>query len=158
MGELRLGKGEICLVDDEDYEWLSKYRWNKSQYGYGYRLGDRSKGEQWKILIHREIMNAKKGHVIDHKNGNPLDNRRSNLRFCTQGENLRNSCGRGGSSGYKGVFLNKSSRNSSWRALIRMDGKSIHLGCFKTKEEAARAYNEAAIKYHGEFARLNEII
>ncbi|MFD0710604.1 HNH endonuclease [Paenibacillus sp. GCM10027626] len=157
MRELILGKGEICLVDDDDYELLSKYSWNKSQYGYAYRLGDRSKGEIWKILMHREIMQARENQFIDHINGNRLDNRKSNLRFATRGQNAMNSAGRNGLSGYKGVFLNKTAKNPSWRALIRVNRKSIHLGCFPTKEEAALAYNAAAIKYHGEFARLNKI-
>ncbi|MBD0381217.1 HNH endonuclease [Paenibacillus sedimenti] len=157
MKELILGKGEITLVDDEDYEQLSQHRWNKSQYGYAYRLGDRSKGERWKVLMHREIMKAPAGSMIDHINGNRLDNRKSNLRFATRAQNATNCSGRGGESGYKGVFINKSSQLPSYRALIRSNKKSIHIGCFNSKEAAAQAYNHAAVKYHGEFARLNKI-
>lgn len=155
MKQIVLGKGEITLVDDCDFDRLNQYRWNKSQYGYAYRLGNRGKGEKWKVLMHREIMNPSDVQIIDHKNGDRLDNRRNNLRIVTISQNVTNCSGRGGSSGYKGVFLNKSSKTPSWRALIKAAGKPIHLGCFKTKEEAAMAYNKAALKYHGEFARLN---
>jgi hypothetical protein len=157
MKSLILGKGETCLVDNEDYKRLSKFTWNKSQYGYAYRLGDRSKGEKWKILMHREIMNAEDGTVIDHKNGDRLDNRKSNLRFVTRAQNQLNSYGKNAESGYKGVTLNKSSKTQSWRAIIKINFETIHLGCYRTKEEAAYAYNIAAMKYHGEYARLNVI-
>lgn len=157
MKQIILGKGETTLVDDDVFEKLSVYRWNKSQYGYAYRLGNRSKGEKWKVLMHREIMDAKYGQIIDHKNGNRLDNRKSNLRFATHAQNLMNCSGRHGLSGYKGVFLNKSSKTPSWRAMIRVNKQAIHLGQYSTKEEAAQAYNRAAVKYHGEFARLNVV-
>jgi hypothetical protein len=155
---LILGKGETCLVDEEDYKKLSKFTWNKSQYGYAYRLGDRSKGEKWKILMHREIMGADDGSVIDHMSGDKLDNRMCNLRFVTRGQNVINSRGRNAASGYKGVTLNKSSKSPSWKAILKINHQTIQLGCYKTKEEAAKAYNEAAVIYHREFAKLNEIV
>ncbi|SDJ61839.1 AP2 domain-containing protein [Paenibacillus naphthalenovorans] len=157
MKELILGKGEICLVDDEDYARLSKFRWNKSQYGYAYRLGDRNKGEKWKVLMHREIMGAQDGQIIDHKNGNRIDNRKENLRFATPLQNATNRNGKIAKSGYKGVFRNTSSKRESWIARIKVNKKLIHIGCYPTMEQAARAYNQAALKYHGDFARLNAI-
>jgi hypothetical protein len=157
MKELILGKGEICLVDDEDYEYLSQYRWNKSQYGYAYRIGDRQKGEQWKILMHREIMKAQKSRIVDHKNGNRIDNRKENLRFATPHQNSCNRIGNTAKSGYKGVIRNKTSKRESWIARIKINRKMTYIGCYETPEIAARAYNDAAIRFHGEFARLNEI-
>jgi len=104
--------------------------------------------------MHREMMNAPAGMLVDHRNGDNLDNRRSNLRLATPTEN---SCNRrkktGGSSRYKGVTFNR--RSGKWFARIRIHGKCIFLGTFESEVEAARAYDAAAKKYHGEFACLN---
>lgn len=105
-------------------------------------------------FVHRLIMNAKKGQVVDHINNNSLDNSRSNLRICTLSQNKFNSKKRADSSHkYKGVHK----KINRYRATIGCNGKRIHLGSFECENEAARAYNEAAIKYHGEHARLNII-
>lgn len=155
MAEIILGKGEICLVDDDDYETLKNYRWNKSQYGYAYRLGDRKNGEKWKILMHRPIMKAIDGTIIDHINGDRLDNRKSNLRFVTTGQNNLNCVSRVGTSRFKGVSLSKNSKSKPWRAAIRFNHILYNLGEYATEQEAAIMYNEAAIRLHGEYARLN---
>jgi hypothetical protein len=101
--------------------------------------------------LHRIIMQAPPGMLVDHINGDTFDNRRANLRICTSAENARNSRGKNGISGFKGVYP----ANSRWSAVINVDGRQIYLGVFASKEKAARAYDRAAIEHHGEFARFN---
>ena len=105
--------------------------------------------------MHRQIMNAPKGTPIDHKDHNGLNNTRENLRLATISENARNceKTKRPTSSKYKGVCWNKKSKK--WQAHIHYNGISIHLGLFDSEEDAAKAYDEAAKIYHGEFAVLN---
>jgi len=104
-------------------------------------------------------MNPPKGVVVDHINGDSLDCRRANMRICTNVENVRNSRKRSdNTSGYKGVSIDKETRlKKRWRAYINYKGKRMCLGRHMTKEDAAKAYNVAAKKYFGEFARLNVI-
>jgi hypothetical protein len=106
------------------------------------------------ISMHREIMNANDSRFVDHRNCDSLDNRKSNLRFATQAENIHNRRKRkNATSQYIGVFFRKDTRK--WVGKI-MDGKKqIILGNFDNEIDAAKAYDEAAKKYHGEFARLN---
>jgi len=104
--------------------------------------------------MHRLILNPPAGITIDHINGNGLDNRRENLRLAGRGQN---QCNRGkqsnNTSGFKGVTWHKNL--NKWEAGISISGKRYHVGFYKTPEAAARAYDDAAKKYHGEFARLN---
>lgn len=98
-------------------------------------------------------MEAKKGQIIDHINGNKLDNRRSNLRFCTVAENSRNvSLRKDNKTGYKGVHY--ATHQKIYRASIKVDGKSIYLGGSKDINKAVELYRQGAIKYHKEFARF----
>ncbi|MBG9769668.1 hypothetical protein ABD75_11005 [Bacillus vallismortis] len=102
-------------------------------------------------------MNPSDDQVVDHRNHDTLDNRRANLRLCSIGENNRNrKYSKHNTSEYKGVGWHKT--NGRYRARIKFNGKSIHLGYFKTEIEAAEAYNKAAIKFHGEFAEINKLI
>ena len=102
------------------------------------------------------IGKPKKGFVTDHINGDGLDNRRGNLRICTQVENRSNSTrNKNNTSGYKGVMWRKKARK--WVVKICVNYRLIHLGYFDDIKEAAKAYNDAAIKYHKKFARLNVI-
>lgn len=111
--------------------------------------------------MHRAIIDAPNGMVVDHINGDSLDNRRSNLRLATSQENNRNAKKAAGkmrvmSSQYKGLSRVKDGlRSKKWRAMLAIDRKRIHLGHFNTEEEAARAYDAAAKEHFGEFARLN---
>lgn len=149
MKKIRLGRKELyTLVDDSDYEILSQYKW--------FRLGSyvaRMEAGKW-ILMHRQIMQAPADKHIDHRNGDPLDNRRFNLRICTLAENLRNRTKMvGASSIYKGVSWFKPSK--SWRARISVDDSTKIIGYFKNERHAALAYDIAAKDLHGEFASLN---
>ena len=106
------------------------------------------------VRLHRLLLNLPKDKLIDHIDGNPLNNTRPNLRECSNAENLMNK-GKyaNNKSGYKGVIWHK--RDKVWHSCIRSSGKLKHLGVYRCKHLAALAYNKAAIKYHGEFAHLN---
>ena len=107
-------------------------------------------------MMHRLVMAAVSGQSVDHIDGNGLNNQRANLRLATQSQNLANSSGRPHSSKYKGVFWSKDERyKRRWWARIKKNGKSTHLGIFATEEEAAAAYNQAAIEMFGDFSRIN---
>ncbi|MFA5990454.1 MAG: AP2 domain-containing protein [Sphingomonas sp.] len=149
MKEIPLTKGKVALVDDDDFDELSKFKWFFSK-GYALKSEDRYSTE---IIMHRRIMNAPDGMDTDHINHNGLDNRRENLRVCTRSENLMNRGKlKNNTSGYKGVSWNKNSKK--WQTHIRVNGKKIYLGNFKDKEEAYKAYCDASIKYHGDFSKV----
>jgi hypothetical protein len=104
--------------------------------------------------MHREVLKAPKGALVDHINHNGLDNRRANLRFVTAGQNCWNARKkRGCSSKYKGVYFQKRSRR--WLANIIYRGERIFLGCFDDEQSAARAYDEKAKQLFGQYATLN---
>lgn len=108
------------------------------------------------VKFHRWIVYAPENMQIDHENHDTLDNRRSNLRLCSHSENQRNrNVGTRGTSVYKGVWWN--TQKKKFLARIRVNNEAVYLGAFKTELDAARAYNQAACMYHGEFAKLNEI-
>jgi len=144
-------KGEEIIVDDSDYEWLSKFTWHINSDGYARRYL-RVDGKDTKIRMHREIMNAPAGYEVDHINGNKLDNRRCNLRVCTHAENTRNvKMHSDNKTGVKGV--RKSDRKSKpFASFICIDGKQIRLGRFFTAEEAHQSYIAASLQYHGAFS------
>jgi hypothetical protein len=148
MKEIKLSQNKVAIVDDEDYEFLSEFTWyaqrNRTIF-YAYR--------QYNILMHRVIIKAKKGDLVDHINGDGLDNRKSNLRIATNQQNQRNRHIVWSSSGYKGVSYDK--ERDKFSAGIRIDGKTIHLGRYNTAIEAAIIYDEAALEKFGDFARLN---
>jgi len=157
--EIPLNHGLVALVDDADFEWLSRWRWSINR-GAGVRAtryavrGERRGGHRLLITMHRVIMGAEEGQLVDHVNGDGLDNRRSNLRFCDHAQNMRNRrISRHNKAGYKGVHIAPDERR--WRAVIQVDGRQKSLGGFSTAFEAARAYDVAALRHHGPFARLN---
>ncbi len=159
--KISLSKGFVTIVDEEDYEWLNQWKWSFSKAGYSFRshyLGKiggkyRAKG----ILMHRIILKTPDNMYSDHINGDKLDNRRCNLRICDQSFNMKNmNRHKDNSSKYKGVCWSK--KEEKWKARICTDYNTINLGTFDNEHEAAQAYNEAAIKYHKEFARLNVVL
>ncbi len=158
MKKILLTRGKFAIVDDEDFEFLMQWKWKCSGHGYAVRnkhIGTvGGKRVQERIYMHRLIMNALKGQYTDHINGDGLDNRRCNLRLCTNQQNAANSKKYSipTSSKYKGVSWDK--KNKKWRASIHVL-KTIFLGRFDSEEDAAKAYNEAAIKYHDKFSRIN---
>ena len=156
-----LTNGYSAIVDDADYEHVSKHKWfatvrrraDGTLRVYAKRNAKRDGGGWTVQYMHNMIAGTPPGMCTDHVDGNGLNNTRENLRICTHAENQRNQRKRGGASAWKGVYWNKS--NSRWQSLIRISGKRIYLGCFTDEIAAARAYDEAAMKLHGEFARLN---
>lgn len=154
MKEIQLTKGQIAIVDDEDYEELSRRKWQHMKCGYAARHGRSPvSGKETMLYMHRIIMGLAHGDrkYVDHINGNKLDNRRENLRICTNAENMRNR-GKTASntSGYKGVYRGR--QPGRWRALIMVDGETISLGQYDSKEEASEAYRKAAAEYHKDFS------
>ncbi len=143
-----LGDGLYAYVDAADYDWLSQWTWS-SVNGYAAR---NEKGKL--VYMHRQIVQAPPGKMVDHANHNKLDNTRANLRPCLHHENQRNQRKKRGSlSRYKGVGYSKDRRK--WYAQIKMMGKDIWLGYHATEIEAARAYDRKAVELFGEFANLN---
>lgn len=137
MRKIQLTKGKISLIDDEDFERVSKNKWSYHHTGYVVR------GKP-QISLHRFVMNAKKGEFIDHINRNRLDNRKSNLRLATMRQNQYNSV-------YKDGIHWRGDREA-WIVRMKVNGKSKYIGYFKNKKEAEVARKEASIKYHGKFS------
>jgi len=151
-GLIPLTQGKFAIVDAEDYDRLSQYKWYASKCKNTY-YACRAKGRTT-IRMHREIMRAPKGLMCDHKNHNGLDNRKSTLRLCTNAQNCYNQqASSNGTSKHKGVSWHKCSRK--WSARIRCDGKFYHLGDYEDEIEAAMAYDDKAVELFGEFAYLN---
>lgn len=147
----KYGVGKYALVDNEDFDFLDQYWWclNKKEDGRFYVV---SKINGKMIKMHRLILNAKKNQILDHKNGDGLDNRRENLRFCTQSENcLNKKRSKNKIVPFKGVHPSGSSINP-WLATIIYKGKRNYLGCFPTPELAHNAYKNKAKELAGEFA------
>ncbi len=163
MKEIPLTRGYRAIVDDDDYERLSAKRWRASVMKPRadgsvtvYAIGSTSlrDGKERTLFLHRVVLDAPKGKQVDHINGDGLDNRKENLRICTNAENNRNRRPYPyGDSKFKGVSWAK--RDEKWRATIKMNGKRIHLGYFTREIDAANAYDAAAIERFGEFARTN---
>lgn len=155
--EIPLTRGLVTIVDDEDYEWLSQWKWFADTHGYGIRNSG-TRPSRSLVKMHRELLAAPRGTQVDHINGNRLDNRRENLRLCSNTENQRNltRLRPGKSSSHKGVSWYK--KTQKWRAQITFSQKVILIGYFATELEAARAYDAKAIELFGEFARTNEML
>jgi hypothetical protein len=156
--EITLTQGKVTVVDDEDYERLSQWKWLLHKGGYAARSVYRPGQNPKTIFLHHLILTPPPGMLVDHINGDKLDNRRANLRACNHAENIRNSRKRqdgSRTSPYKGVRY--SAQWKSWQAYIRHDGKPCSLGSFTSEIAAAHAYNHAAKEFYGEFARLNDV-
>jgi hypothetical protein len=159
MKEISLTKGRVAIVDDEDYGWISRWKWCATDRPYAargvsYIDGDGSK-KTFHILMHRLICGVPYGVEVDHVNRNTLDNRKSNLRPSSRTENNRNQGVRSDSaSGYKGVYWH--SGDQKWNVYISIGNKKkVFLGGYNNPSDAAVAYDIGAITYFGEFAYTN---
>jgi hypothetical protein len=156
-----LTRGLFTLVDEDDYEWLNGFSWyakpNKKSFNAAMTVFA-APDNICTVRMHQLIMGLQLKKVIDHRNNNPLDNRRNNLRICTQGQNLCNYRqdafkGNDATSIYKGVYKN----GKKWRVVVSFQRVRHFVGDFTTEIEAAKAYNKKALELHGEFAKLNKI-
>ena len=163
MKQIPLTRGLFALVDDADFDWLNQWKWQvlETYKGCPYvrRTNHCRHGPSSSVLMHRLIMNAEKGQILDHINCNSLDNRRENLRFCDSFQNLANRpLGKNNSSGFKGVSFTGRRGNIAWGAWICCRGNRKFIGTFPTAKDAAAAYDNYALQMHGEFARTNKIL
>lgn len=142
MKKIPLTKGKFALVDDDDYARISKQSWSFHHMGYAVR------GKP-QISMHRFIFEAKPEQMVDHINRDKLDNRKSNLRFCTQRENQYNSRPRRAIP--KGIYWRES--RQAWIVRVKKDGERVFVGYFKDFEKAKDACTRAVKEFHGEFAR-----
>jgi hypothetical protein len=149
--------GKYALVDDEDYERAKQYKWHCCKGGNIYYAARNMRilmYIQKKQYLHHFVMQPEKGYIIDHIDGDGLNNTRANLRQATASQNRQNRGKQGNNtSGFKGVSWDNS--RNKWQVHISVKGKSTYIGRYETKEMAAIAYDEAARKYHNEFAKTN---
>lgn len=149
--ELPINMNDCAIVDDDIYERESKHNWYVDGDGYVARMAKRPNGKRFVLKLHWCVLRAPKGFVIDHINGNRLDNRRENLRVCTRAQNNANIH----KDKFKGVIWRDHA--NAYKAYIKKNHKQIHLGYFKEEKQAAIAYNKAAIELFGEYAQLNQV-
>lgn len=152
MKEIKLTQNKIALVDDKDFELLSKYKWCSSN---GYAITRVIGGNGKQLRMHQLIMGVSGKQIVDHKDENPLNNLRENLRIATKAQNMRNrGKQKNNTSGYKGVGWD--SERGRWKVQLRANRKNI-MKRFLELKEAVEFYNQVALKYHSKFARLNTI-
>jgi hypothetical protein len=156
MKEILLSQGLKTIVDEEDYTTLSQYKWfaNRARYTFYAARNINENGKKTVVRMHRIIMSAEDDQQIDRINGDGLDNRRSNLRVASVISNQQNRTKHSGNFIYKGISF-RSDILKHWRARITVNKQEIVLGYFETSLEAALAYDDAAKRFFGEFARTN---
>jgi hypothetical protein len=137
--------GKMATKGQLKRKWYA-VRWERSKRG----------SKRILILMHRQILGLTPGRIplVDHRNGNSLDNCRSNIRTCNYSQNLSNAYRNGSNAGAKGIYFDFFVISKPWKVTINTDNRQIHIGRFSSLEAAKDAYNEAAIKYHGEFAKI----
>lgn len=159
MKTIPLTKGLKSIVDEDKYSDLIKHKWFALSNGkYGHRAARQisvGNKKQKCIMMHRQLINAKDGEIVDHINRNTLDNRRENLRIVTSSQSNMNRKTSHGSSKYKGVYRKKWSTGFKWGSQIKMEGKYKHIGYYDNEEEAAKAYDSTAKQIAGDYACLN---
>lgn len=151
MRRIFLSRGMEAIVDDEDYDALSLHKWSYANVGYAVRRADKKI-----IYMHRYIMGNPLGQEVDHRDNNRLNNQKNNLRICKRLQNSKSQLKRADkeyTSSNKGVHFDR--RRGKWKAEITVNYKNKFLGRFDKEEDAVLAYNNAAIKHFGEFAKIN---
>jgi hypothetical protein len=158
--DLQLTQGKTTVFDDEDWPLLRPYKWHAAQQWNGLfyavtKVWNPETKKQFILRMHRVITDAPKGILVDHENGDGLVNHRWNLRVATSSQNGQNKRKQANAkwSKYKGVTFIE--RDRKWKAAIWTNGKYYFLGYFQIEEDAAMAYDRAALEMFGEFARLN---
>lgn len=157
MKKIPVGKSGFALVDDEDYPLPSEYKWQRSSYGYAMAHIGRINGHQKSLIMARVIMNAPKGLLVDHIDGNILNNQKSNLRLATKAQNVQHrvKLNSNNKTGARGVHKRP---YGAYCAQITFNFKCVSLGHYKTIKEAASAYDAAAKILHKNFATTNEML
>lgn len=164
MKKVPLSKGYVAVVDDDDFDWVSQWKWTAQEtvkpgkvYAVRYTKGGRL--HRRRVRMHRELIGVNDPNLeVDHRDNNGLNNTRENLRVATKSQNQQNREKTPGcSSRFKGVRLHRYNTNRPWGAYIRAAGKLKLLGYFSIEEEAAAAYNSAAASLFGDFASLNQL-
>lgn len=143
-----LGNGQFAIVDDEDFELVSRFKWHSLKIHNkptGYAVSN--------VRMHRLIIDVPSDMYVDHINGDPLDNRRCNLRICTNAQNQQNTESRGGSSRYKGVSFNK--KAGKWVGAFLFEGRCYYCGQWENEDDAARAVDKKRGEVCGTFASKN---
>lgn len=149
MKALLLANGQSALLDNDDYERLSRWSWRRNKDGYVVRRDVRHNAPATWMRLHRVVMGNPPGKFVDHINGDTLDNRRVNLRVCTSAENVRNNRGR---QPLKGI---RSQSPMRFTAIISVNGRQRNIGTFDSEHTAALAYDLWAPFFYGDFARTN---
>lgn len=143
-----LGNGQFAIVDDEDFELVSRYKWHT--------MASKDKSHIYaasRLRMHRLIIDAPPDMFVDHINGDTLDNRRCNLRLCTNAQNQQNTGSRGGSSRYKGVSFNK--KSGKWIGAFLFEGRRYYCGLWDSEDDCARAVDKKRGEVCGTFASKN---
>lgn len=149
----------FSVVDAVDAKMVGRYCWQArrgTHTDYAIRTSRATGEPKSTVFMHRLILNPPRDMEVDHRDGDGLNNRRTNLRMCSHVQNSRNQRSRCGSSEYKGVSWDGNAQK--WRASIKQEGRCVYLGSFGTEVSAARAYNEAAVNRFGQFACVNEML
>lgn len=153
--EIPLTRGYVAIVDAADYDRVASHKWYVDPIGRTVYAGTylrRANGKNVKVRLHRFLLDAQPGQLVDHRDGNGLNNTRVNIRLCEKRDNQRNQAKHCDSKcRYKGVFTS----GNRYRVQMRVLDRVLYLGSFGTQEEAARAYDASAKEHFGEFARLN---
>ena len=154
---IKLTKGKYAIVDPKDFDWLSKYKWHCTNYGYAARKIPKKlrKGNEQSIMMHRELCPVPDGMWVDHINRKRNDNRRVNLRPVTRQQNCWNSRQNRKKSNtpYTGIHFNNNRRK--WQVQLTVNGKQRGFGYYADEIQAAKAYDKVAKKYRGQYALLN---